>query len=115
MLDGTKLNSIPEHEIYALFGNAIENAIHAVSALEEEKRIISITQSSYEELINISITNFFKGDLEWQDGLPISQQKNHGFGMRSMRRLIENYGGRMHILTKDDLFVLNIFLPNIED
>ena len=115
MLDGTKLNFIPEHEIYALFGNAIENAIHAVSSLEEEKRIISITQSCNGELTNVSITNFFKGELEWKDGLPLSRQKNHGFGMRSMRHLIENYGGRMHVLTKDDLFVLNIFLPNTED
>lgn len=111
MLDGTKLSFIPPHEMYALFGNAMENAIHAVEPLEEEKRIISITEESADGFVNISITNFYKGELEMKDGLPISRRENHGFGVKSMRMLAEKYNGRMHVQTKGEVFVLSLFFP----
>lgn len=111
MLDGTKLNFISPHEIYALFGNAMENAIRAVEPLDEEKRIISITESSSDGFINVSITNYYKGDLEMKDGLPLSHREGHGFGVRSMRMLTEKYNGRMHIQTNGEVFILNLFFP----
>lgn len=111
MLDGSKLNFISYHEIYALFGNAMENAIHAIEPLEEDKRIISITQNSANGFININITNYFKGELEMKDGLPISRKENHGFGVKSMRMLMEKYNGKILVQTNGEIFVLRLFFP----
>ena len=111
MLDGTKFDFMSPHEIYALFGNAMENAVHAVEPLEEDKRIISITEEGAGGFVNISITNFYKGELEMEDGLPISRRENHGFGVKSMRMLTEKYNGRMHVRTKGEVFVLDLFFP----
>ena len=111
MLDGTKFGFMSPHEIYALFGNAMENAVHAVEPLEEEKRIISITEEGAGGFVNISITNFYKGELEMEDGLPVSRRENHGFGVKSMRMLAEKYNGRMHVQTKGEVFVLSLFFP----
>ena len=111
LLDGTKLGFISPHEIYALFGNAMENAIHAVEPLEEEKRIISITENSANGFVNISITNYYKGELEMENGLPVSHAENHGFGVKSMRMLAEKYNGRMYVQAQGEVFVLNLFFP----
>ena len=111
LLDGTKLNFIPDHELYALFGNAVENAINAVEKLDAEKRVISIAETSSGGFTNVSVTNFFNGDLKFRDGLPVSDREDHGFGVRSMRLIAEKYGGRLTVGTKDDLFALNMFFP----
>ena len=112
LIDGSRLNFIPDHELYALFGNAIENAVRAVEGLDKEKRIISITENTLGKLTNICITNFFDSKLRFEDGLPVSERgEGHGFGTRSMRMIAEKYGGRLTVTVKGDLFMLNIFFP----
>lgn len=111
LIDGNKLSFIPDHELYAFFGNAIENAVHAVEKLEKEKRVISIAEKSKDGFVNISFTNFFEETLTFEEGLPVSRRENHGFGTRSMRMIVEKYGGRLNVITKDDLFELNAFFP----
>lgn len=111
LIDGGKLNFIPQHEIYSLFGNAVENAVHAVERLEPDKRIISITETSVGRFANISVTNFYDGELSFREGLPVSDREGHGFGVRSMRMIAEKYGGRLSVKRSGELFVLDIFLP----
>lgn len=111
LLDGTYLSFIPDHELYALFGNAVENAVTAVSGLEEEKKVISITSIVKGGFMNICITNYFDGSIMMRDGLPMSENDGHGFGVRSMRMIVEKYGGRMSVTVKEDLFMLNMFFP----
>lgn len=111
MLDGSRLNFIPAYELYAIFGNAVENAINAVGDLPQPKRIVSITQKTNKNLMNISISNFFAGDIDFDNGLPTNRNENHGYGIKSIKMIIENYGGRINVCTSDDVFVLNIFLP----
>ena len=45
-----------------------------------------------------------KDDGEW-----------HGFGMKSMRRVVDACGGGMSVDVKGDLFSLNVFLPPQEE
>ena len=114
LIDGTRLDFIPDHELYALFGNAIENAVHAVERLDKERRVIAITESRLGRLTNISITNYFDSKLRFEDGLPVSSREGHGFGTRSMRMIVEKYGGRLTVNVRGDLFMLNIFLPTTD-
>lgn len=111
LLDGAKLNYVPDHELYALFGNAVENAVKAVEKLDKEKRIIAVSETENGNLLNISFTNYFLEDLVFEEGLPVSSKENHGFGTRSMRMIVEKYGGRLNVVTHKDLFVLNMFFP----
>ena len=105
LLDGTYLSFIPDHELYALFGNAVENAVTAVSGLEEEKKVISITSIVKGGFMNICITNYFDGSIMMRDGLPMSENDGHGFGVRSMRMIVEKYGGRISVTVKEDLLL----------
>lgn len=113
MLDGRKLNGIAAHEIYSLFGNALDNAINAIGGLEKEKRIISVSERVRSGFNVIHIENYFDGDVQFNDGLPATQKdKNyHGFGMKSMKFIAEKYGGTINAFTTGDVFVLEILLP----
>ena len=111
MVDGALLSFIPAYKLYAMFGNAIENAVKAVRPLEREKRVISISQQKSGSILNIRIANYFDGRVTYDRDLPVSQEENHGFGVKSIQLVAEEYGGSIHVQNTDDLFILNILLP----
>jgi len=112
MIDGEKLNFMREADIYSLFGNALDNAINSVQNLDyREKRVVSLNVKEVMGLISIHIENYYQGNLEFEDGLPITTNEDkdfHGFGMKSMKYLVGKYGGELSIKLDDDVFNLNI-------
>jgi sensor histidine kinase regulating citrate/malate metabolism len=117
MADGAKLNQMEPGDIYALFGNAIDNAVTAVMALEDaDKRAISIKILSQAQLVMIQIQNYYAGTLRFEDGLPQTQQTDHrlhGYGMKSMRYTAEKYHGTMTVQAKDQIFCLQVLIPQM--
>ena len=114
MLDGRSLDALPKYEIYSLLGNALENAINAVKKLEPEKRVISITSTGTKGMFCIHIENYFHGDIVFDGGLPVTNKDTdyHGYGMKSMRYIAEQYGGALRSYVSGDIFVLDIILPS---
>ena len=116
MADCKKLSFIDDSDLYILFGNAIDNAIEAVRKIEnKEKRYIGFTVYSNNDLISINVNNFFEGHIKLnKDGLPITTKENkdyHGFGMKSIKMIVDKYSGDVSIVIKEDIFNLNIFIP----
>ena len=50
----------------------------------------------------------------FENGMPVTDKdKNfHGFGMKSMLRIVEQYGGALNVTATDELFILDIALPD---
>lgn len=116
MADGTLLDFMNEAEIYSMFGNAIDNAIAAVLKLEDaEKRNIGLSVCRVKGFVTVNIHNYFDGALNYaQDGMPSTtkaDKQNHGFGLKSIRYIVEKYGGRVSVKTDQDVFNLNILFP----
>ena len=111
LLNGENYNFIPLHELYALFNNAIDNAIEAVEKLPEEKRIISVTETISGRLITLHIENYFNGTLTYKDGLPQTDKEGdgHGYGVKSIKMIAEKNGGGISIKATEDTFTLSIF------
>lgn len=112
--DGKRISFINDVDIYSLFGNALSNAIESVSKIpDEQKRCISINVIDADNLLFIHVENFFEGVLEFEDGLPVTQNdKNfHGFGIKSMERIVRKYGGEISAFTSGNKFNLDIVLP----
>lgn len=113
--DGEKLNFMEEADIYSLFQNAIENAISAVQELEdEEKRVISLMIKPALGFLSICIENYYQGELKFQDGLPVTDKKDkdyHGYGIKSMRYLVQKYHGDLTIKAENGIFTLSILFP----
>lgn len=116
MGDGACLHFLTETEVYSLFGNALGNAVEASYALEEEKRQISVIIRRSGELISINVTNYYQGELRFEEGLPVTTCSDsldlHGYGMKSMRAIAKKYGGEMTVKVEDGVFVLTIWLVN---
>ena len=102
-------------EIFSLFGNALDNAIEAVDKIENPlKRCISIVLETKGDFIYINILNYTNEKTIFHDGLPqtTKQQESgyHGFGIKSIKSIAESYEGGIQITSKDDIFLLSIYL-----
>lgn len=115
MADGKALSFMEHADIYALFGNILDNAIEAVALLPEaDNRQITLSVAARGRLLNIEEENYYAGDVRMENGLPATtkgDRRFHGFGMRSIARQIERYHGEMTIDTADQVFSLSIVLP----
>ena len=115
MADGAKLDFMKMEDIYAIFGNALENAIRAVVELEDTmKRVISVKIVSQNSIRLIQIQNYYKGKLCFENGVPVTTKKNkrdHGYGMKSIRYTAEKYNGTITVKADQDIFTLQILIP----
>ena len=114
--DGAALDFMAAADIYALFGNALDNAIEAVGALSDpRRRSISLTVRRVMGCASIHVENFFDGQVDFADGeLPQTTKgdtSRHGFGMRSMHQTAQRYGGTFSAQAKDGTFCLDVMLP----
>lgn len=114
MADGESLSFMNTSDVYALIGNAIDNAIESTLKVPElDRRFINISIKKTRELLTIHISNPYDGELQFLDGLPqtTKNDKNfHGFGMKSIQKVVEKYGGYLSIAAEDQFFVLNIIM-----
>lgn len=112
--DGSALGFMAPADIYALFGNALDNAIEAAREVKDpEHRAITLSVQRRQKMVAISIENYCAGDRVFVDGLPKTTKRdeaNHGFGMRSMRSIASRYGGSLHAGIEDGIFYLNALL-----
>lgn len=116
MADSKNLSFIKAGDLYALFGNLTDNAIEAVSKIEdEEKRCIGVNVHSVEGFITITVKNYFSGTVEFsKDGLPVTTKKDtdfHGFGIKSIKMIVDKYNGDLSIVVENNIFKINILFP----
>lgn len=115
MVDGRLLAFMGPSDIYALFGNAIDNAVEAVEKVADiEKRVISFSSRQVGNLISLHFENYFEGDILLDNDLPktTKNERNfHGFGLKSIRLITDKYDGYFSIQTINQTFVLNVILP----
>ena len=115
IVDGEKLDFMAEEDIYALFGNIVDNAIDAVLKCDKDKRIISLSVKEADDMVAVRAQNYYAEEIIFEDGLPQTTKKDkryHGFGMKSIRFICEQYKGALSIKAEHGIFVLNIlFFP----
>lgn len=114
--DGGLLDFMSAPDLYSLFGNALDNAIEAVTKIEDrEKRIIGLRIHAVGELITVNLKNAFQGLVEFdENGFPktTKEDKNyHGYGIKSIRYVVEKYDGSVAVQVEDGIFNLNILVP----
>lgn len=115
IVDGKALDFMSPTDLYALFGNALDNAFEAVRVLSDpEKRNISLLVHTVAGMVSIHMENYFEGEITFENGIPCTTKSdtlNHGFGTKSMRLIVERYGGTLTMGTNDESFYLNILIP----
>lgn len=63
-------------------------------------------------MVSVHMENPFEGEITFEEGLPRSERdpRYHGFGMRSMERIVQKYGGTLSASRKDGVFSLDLLL-----
>lgn len=115
MADGSRLDFMRLEDIYAVFGNALDNAIEAVMALKDPgKRVVGLKMITQNDILVIQVQNYFEAALRFENGLPVTTKKDHhehGYGMKSIRYIAEKYGGTITVDAKEQIFTLQILMP----
>lgn len=116
--DGRGLSFLQDVDIYSLFGNLLDNAIHAVQGLEAEQRVIHLTVKLHGELLSVNSYNRYVGEMVMRGGVPVTSgdPHHHGFGTKSIVAIVNKYGGTVSFQARDGVFNLNMLfsLSDIE-
>ena len=115
IVDGGEMSFMAEQDIYSLFGNAIDNAVEALSQVEdEEKRVVGIIAKRKGMFVSLQFYNYCPQPPQFSGGLPVTTKADkqyHGFGTRSIRMIAQKYGGEMDISVENQVFNLRLLFP----
>jgi hypothetical protein len=114
MANGAELSFMSESDIFALFDNAIENAIEALKNVPEGNRTITINVKSTPMMLFIHIENYCADKVAFAEGLPQSSKKDavyHGYGTKSIAYIAKKYHGIASFAQENNLFKVNVYFP----
>lgn len=112
------LGKFDSMSLYFLFANAIDNARAGAGAVTvPDKRMVDVSLKQFGDSVIIHVWNYFNGELTIKDGLPVSSNTSsgHGFGLKSIKMLVDKFEGAMEARPEGDVFHLNIILPLKKD
>ena len=116
--DGKLLDHMHVTDICSIFGNALDNAIeHVILIPDLEKRLIHLTVSAQKGFVFIKIENYCEAEISKNEEDLITttkkDSKNHGFGLKSIRKAVEKYDGSVVFGVQQNWFELKILLPRV--
>lgn len=116
LVDGKALHFMNDIDLYTVFGNAIDNAIEAVQKIsDEKKRIIAVCIFKKGTMTILQIENYYEHEISDFNKFPKTSKKDtgyHGFGLKSIEKTIQTYGGYMSVKRDQSIFILSIIFPS---
>lgn len=116
-IEGAPLGFMQPADIYAIFQNALHNAIDEVLKFADcDRRVVRLNVLRKANMISIHMENEVAegSTVRFENGMPVtcSTEKNlHGFGMRSIRASVERYSGCVLAELREGNFCLDIMIP----
>ena len=115
VVDGKLLDFMDVMDICTIIGNALDNAIESVEKLSDpEKRLIKIAVYSQKNFIMLRFENYLEETIQLSDEILMTTKNDktiHGYGIKSMKKTAEKYGGNLLISIEDGWFLLRILIP----
>lgn len=117
-IDTMLLTGIPttEQETCALFDNLLDNAIEACCLVETEEKWIEIQINQSNQLLSIEVLNTFEIPCIRKQGVfeTIKEERSvHGYGIKSMRRIVDKHQGLIAYEEKEKIFITKITFFNV--
>lgn len=107
MANGKAVDFIDDVDLYSLIGNMMDNAIEYETKIEEPSlRFLSLTIKEKNNVIKIHAENYYDGEDRTIESLSTTKmdKKNHGYGTKSMEKIVEKYHGIINFSIKDRMF-----------
>lgn len=99
----------PDTAICTILSNALENSIHALKQMDTQKWV-SLTISQKENHLLLHIENPVLQIPRFVDGIPTSDKKGHGIGVKSIVYYVEQLNGQCQFSISNHLFILRIII-----
>lgn len=94
----------------SIISNALDNALNAQDELPENARYIELILKSSQGKLLLSVKNPIHSKPAFVNGLPVSNQKGHGYGTQSIRYMAEQLGGNYQFMVQEDTFITRIVI-----
>ena len=100
---------ISESDLCVLLSNALENALHACCKIKEDMET-SIEVSAFEKnkKLFLQIVNSCDSDVSFVQGIPVTNEPDHGIGVRSICALVDRYNGIYTFEIEEGRFILRV-------
>ncbi len=119
VVDGAAVNFMKVMDICSIFGNALDNCIESVSKLaDQDKRIIRVSVFTKNQFVMMRFENYYEEQLEFAHGVPVTTKTDtyyHGYGIKSIKKIIEKYNGNLSINAENQWFDMKILVPLLEN
>lgn len=104
----------PDTAICTILSNALENSIHALKQMDTQKisseKWVRLTISQKGNHLLLHIENPVFKIPKFVDGIPTSDKKGHGIGVKSIVYYVEQLNGQCHFSVSNHLFILRIII-----
>ncbi|NMM95032.1 histidine kinase [Bifidobacterium sp. DSM 109957] len=116
LVDGKAFDQLDAIDLYALFGNILDNAFEAVAQLPEQLRVIDLKATRSGSMAVIRCSNYRAPSpiLLTDEHLPATTKPDkdwHGFGLASIRMTAERHSGSAAVDASDDMFTITVMIP----
>ncbi|MCR5041922.1 MAG: GHKL domain-containing protein [Clostridia bacterium] len=101
-------NSVPDADLCTVLANLLDNAVEAIRKNPAEKRRIDVLAGVVNGCLIITVENPAAG----QSGTKTTKadRRNHGLGLKNVRRAAENNGGTLVISAQNGVFRAEVML-----
>lgn len=115
VVDGSAVNFMKVMDICSIFGNALDNCIESVLKLDDDdKRIIRVAVFTKNQFVMMRFENYYESELKFDHGVPMTTKADthyHGYGIKSIKKIIEKYDGNLSIDGENHWFDMKILIP----
>ena len=103
--DGSCLGSLEPSDLYALFSNALDQAIDAAAQQSDDaRRMIDLLVCRRQGFAVVNIIAPAQAEAP-------SDRRRHGYELKVVRRVVQKYSGTMTTERQGELFAIKIVLP----
>ena len=117
--DGHELEFMDVMDVCTIFGNALDNAIECEEKITDaSKRLIKVNVHTQHPFVAIRIENYCEEPVRIDVDAPKtskSDKRNHGYGIKSIRRTVSKYGGHVKIAQEGNWFILTVLIPENQE
>lgn len=110
LIGDVDLSFIKEIDITTIISNLLDNAIEGTK--ETENREITLKIDKFNNFLIINVVNSFKKVKVIHEEFRTTKENHLGLGLKNIKRTVEKYSGSINIKTSDNIFKINIMIPN---
>lgn len=100
-----------DNDTCSLLGNLLDNAIDACKRIEQNDKWILLQIEIQKNFLFIKISNSIDEMPVMKKGIPVSTKQNkkrHGYGLKSVERIVNKYEGMIMYQSKDQVFQVKL-------